>query len=204
MTRHVIAAVAACLYIAGSIWLVQSQGRAYRAGLNQENAGPMAINVAPPTPTVKVQSDPPVATVEKGQPRHQSEIPPVSVPAPVAGVPHKPAVDPVAPPAPPQVELARATPVRTPTKTHTANKSSAKQAPAHPLAGNAFWSRPELTKVWDVASFKLDDERRLGYDLHELIVHFNPLVKDPSAWIGRLEDAAAPLLPRLRRKDTQI
>ena len=35
MIRNLIAAVLACLYVAGSIWIVQSAGQSYRASLNQ-------------------------------------------------------------------------------------------------------------------------------------------------------------------------
>jgi len=41
---------------------------------------------------------------------------------------------------------------------------------------------------------------RLGAELHELIVHLNPLVED-GPWLARVEDAAKPFLDKLRRKD---
>ena len=77
----------------------------------------------------------------------------------------------------------------------------ASAVPANPLANNSFWNQPQLTKVWDVAHLKPDDERRLRDELHELIVHFNPLVEDPSPWLSRVEDAAEPFLKSLRRKE---
>ena len=52
-----------------------------------------------------------------------------------------------------------------------------------------------------MAHLKPDDERRLRDDLHELIVHFNPLVGDPSPWLSRVEDAGDPFLKTLHRKE---
>ena len=76
-----------------------------------------------------------------------------------------------------------------------------KSAPANPLTKDPFWNQPRLTKVWDVAYLKLDDERHVRDDLHNVIVHFNPLVRDSSPWLVRVEEAADPLLRRLRRKE---
>lgn len=102
---------------------------------------------------------------------------------------------------PTSTELAKAKPVPLPSENKEAANPTAKAARAHPLANDAFWKRPQLTKVWDVAHLKPDDERRLRDDLHELIVRFNPLVGDPSPWLSRVEDAGDPFLKTLHRKE---
>ena len=81
------------------------------------------------------------------------------------------------------------------------SSSAAKAVPAKPLANDAYWNRPQLTKVWDVAYLKPDDERQLRDEFHGVIVRFNPLVEDPSPWLSRVEDATEPLLKTLRRKE---
>lgn len=59
MNRNLIATVMACLYVAGSIWIVRSAGQSYRASLNQTIPLPREIDRA---------SSPPMAEKEKAVP----------------------------------------------------------------------------------------------------------------------------------------
>jgi hypothetical protein len=102
---------------------------------------------------------------------------------------------------PPTVAVAKAQPAVMSRKKNADANPDAKAAPIDPLANDPFWNQPELKKPWDVTHLKPDDERQLRDILHAVIVHFNPLVADQSPWLNRLDDAAAPFLSKLQRKD---
>ena len=201
MIRNLIAAVVACVYVAGSVLMVQNAGQTYRASLNKTKPLASKIDTASPSETEpKDQVVRSVAAPDIDKPRFK---PARSTPAPVPVVepPGKPAVDPVSP-AQPATELAKAEAIALPAaEKKAAPLPAAKAVPAKPLANDAFWNRPQLTKVWDVGFLKPDDERQLREDFHELIIRFNPLVEDPSPWLSRVEDATEPLLKTLRRKE---
>jgi hypothetical protein len=198
MIRYLVAAVVGCLYVAGSIWVVQSEGRAYRSGLTDRKIPERANDALSSLTTVQTETiAPALAAATISTPRTET---PIAKPAPATPVSERPAVDPVAP-APSPKEIARATPAAPSARKHAAPHSPAKPAPVHPLAKDPFWSQPQLTFAWDVAHLKLADERRLRDQLHQLIVRFNPLVPDPGQWISRVEDAADPFLKMLHRKE---
>ena len=198
MIRNLIAAVLVCLYVAGSIWIVRSAGQSYRASLNQTIPLAREIDRASSPPMVeKEKAVPSVAASELDEPRFKAAT------TKKAQVKTHPAKRPVHHPSStqPVTELASAKAESVPSENKKAADRAAKAPLANPLATNEFWNQPQLTKVWDVAYLKPDDERRLRDDLHKLIVHFNPLVKDPSPWITRVEDAGDPLLKMLQRKE---
>jgi Peptidase family M48 len=198
MIRNLIAAVVACLYVAGSIWIVQSAGRTYRGSLNKTRPPAREIDrESPPLVTEKEEAVPSIVAADVNAPRLE---PATSTSAQIESQTAKRAAPPAAP-AQPVTELANAEPATLPKAEKKAAPSATRPVPVNPLANNAFWNQPQLTKVWDVAYLKPDDERRLRDDLHKLIVHFNPLVKDPSPWITRVEDAGDPLLKMLQRKE---
>jgi hypothetical protein len=198
MIRNLIAAVVACLYVAGSIWIVQSAGRTYRGSLNKTRPPAREIDrESPPQLTEKAKTIPSIVAADVNA--HRPD-PPTAKPAQVETQLAQRVAPPSAP-APLVTELAKAEAGTVPPLEKKAAPSRTRPVPVNPLANNAFWNQPQLTKVWDVAYLKPDDERRLRDDLHKLIVHFNPLVKDPSPWITRVEDAGDPLLKMLDRKE---
>jgi Zn-dependent protease with chaperone function len=96
-------------------------------------------------------------------------------------------------------EQGQPTSIRPPTQT-----SAISTAAAAKVARNqdGFWDQPLLKKNWDVAYLKTDDEYRLGLELQELILQFNPrLATGP--WQRRVEEAAEPLLNTVNRKDVR-
>jgi len=68
-----------------------------------------------------------------------------------------------------------------------------------PAEPDPFWSAPHLNTAWDLSRVTTDDEIRLGHELHELVLHFNPTVQGP--YVRRIKEAAAPLLEQRSRKD---
>ncbi len=194
MNRNLIAGVLACLYVAGSIWIVRSAGQSYRASLNQTIPLAREIDRASRPPMVEEEKAlPSVAASELDEPRSETATPRK------AQAKTRPAKRTVRHPT--STELAKAKAVPLPSENKEAAHPTTKAARAHPLANDAFWDQPQLIKVWDVAHLKPDDERRLRDDLHELIVRFNPLVGDPSPWLSRVEDAGDSFLKTLHRKE---
>jgi hypothetical protein len=78
--------------------------------------------------------------------------------------------------------------------------AAAAAAPKNPLENDPFWRQHQLMRDWKLAGLSTDDERRLGAELHDVIVQFNPLIDDASL-LSRLDDAAEPFLKTLRRKE---
>jgi hypothetical protein len=199
MNRYLIAAVMGCLYVAGSTLIVQSEGRAYRSSLINREI-PARANDAKSSITAAQsgESSPAVNAATISTPRTE---PAITKPAAAISVSERPAIDSGAP-APPPTEVAKASPA-TPSlsKKPAAPDAPAKASLAHPLETDPFWNQPQLRFAWDVAHLKLEDERRLRDQLHQLIVRFNPLVPDPGPWISRVEDAADPFRKMLHRKD---
>jgi hypothetical protein len=198
MIRNLIAAVVACLYVAGSIWIVQSAGRTYRGSLNKTRPPAREIDrESPPQLTEKAKTIPSIVAADVNA--HRPE-PATAKPAQI----ETQLAQRVAPPSaldPPVTQLAKAEAAALPPVERKTAPSRTRPVPVNPLANNAFWNQPQLTKVWDVAYLKPDDERHLRDDLHKLIVHFNPLVKDPSSWLSRVEDADDPLLKMVHRNE---
>ena len=200
MVRYLVAAVVGCLYVAGSVLIVRTAGEVHRDQLSRAKLASPELTKAPPAPReVKDASIPPVAAHEITPTRPEPVIasPP---PAKVADAPAKTVVDHPTP-APPTTQLANATPKSSPSGKNATGPPAGDAAQANPLLKNAFWDQPNLTKQWDVAHLSLKEQRDLGAAFHELIVHFNPLLKDSGDLLGRVEDAADPFLKTLHRPE---
>jgi hypothetical protein len=199
MVRYLIAAVLGCLYIAGSIWIVQRAGTEYRAGLPQTKRFAVEIASNTRSPGVKDKDSPlaPAAnlTFAPSKPALSDLAPP-----PVTVASRKTTADHPAPIAP-AIEVAEVKSVIAPPKKNANAHPDGKAAPIDPLANDPFWNKPELKQRWEVTHLKTDDERQLRDILHAVIVHFNPLVADPSPWVSRVEEAAEPFYPKLQRKE---
>ncbi len=205
MVRYLIAAVLGCLYIAGSIWIVQQTGAEFRARLYQTKHVAAKIQPSTGSPGVKDDTSRSVAaanlTSAPANPSLSNPVPPSIVEAP-----RKTAADHPAPIAP-ATEVVHANPVIASPKKNTDARPDGKAAPIDPLADDPSWSRPELKKQWDVTYLKPDDERQIRDILHEVIVHFKLLVTDSdprlSTWLSRAEEAAEPFLPKRQRKEIE-
>jgi hypothetical protein len=200
MLRYVLAAVAGCLYVAGSIWVVRSEGQAYRAGLTKARLAARPIDrTAPSVADGKDKASPVVPAVERTAARSQPTSAGSGPPA-IAQSRAKPPTNPVSP-AVALTEAAKPKPAHAPSADRSPGRAtSVAAAPRNPLANDAFWSQAQLTREWNLAGLTADDERVLGAQLHDVIVQLNPLVDD-GPWLSRVEDAAEPFLKSLRRKE---
>ena len=201
MVRYVIAAVLGCLYVAGSIWVVRSEGQAYRDGLSKAKVVAGVIEKSPPPSPAETGQDRPgghclgahdhPTRTGASEARSSDHCRPTRE---TSGPNRLPRAQPV-------IELAKAKPaISHSAKRAPGRPAGAATAPANPLANDPFWSQPLLTRAWDLTYLKTDDELRLGADFHDLIVQLNPLVED-GPWLSRVEDAAEPFLKTLTRKD---
>jgi Peptidase family M48 len=199
MVRYLIAAVVGCLFIGGSALTVRKAGEHYRAGLHQTARLARDNERVSHSPSTK---DTPSPSIAAANVEPASSKPASSAPAPPAVAKPSPktaADNPVA--TAPSFEVAKAQPaIATPEK-NTNAVPKAKAAPADPLANDPYWNQPDLKKRWDVTYLKPDEERELRDILHEVIVHFNPLVADQSPWLSRVEEAAERFKPMLQRKE---
>jgi hypothetical protein len=201
MIRYMVAAVLVSIYLAGSIWVVGTQGQAYRNGLSKRK----------PVATENEES-----AIRLPEERVKT-VPTVVAPKPVAQQPKPgptrlttadPPADPVVRPLPParavaEPERSKAKPVAERAEAKPANPPGLNPAPgafANPFAASPFWNLPQVTKNWDVSSLKPEDELQLGAELHDLIVQLNPLVDDAARQI-RIEEAAEPFYKNLHRKE---
>lgn len=183
MARYGIAAVVGCLYVAAVALVVQGQGESYRRSLRQTRLAslppaPQAPRVVEPAP---VRPEP--ATVAVNVPT------PVPAPAPVAIRP-VPAPTPAPEPAP---TTAAAPSPPAPAAVPKSSNNTSKPEP------DPYWSEPQFKQAWDIAHLTTEDEMRLGQQLHEVILHFNPPANGP--YLARVKEAAEPLLERRQRKD---
>jgi hypothetical protein len=197
MVRYLIAAVVGCLYVVGSVLIVQRVGKEYRAGLNPNR---LAAKIVPNTrsPGVKDETSPLVPAANPTSTPSKSALIDAA-PPPVTVASRKTTGDHPAPIAP-TIETARVKSVLAPPKKNADAHPEREAAPVDPLANDPFWNKPELKKQWDITYLKPDDERQLCEILHAVIVHFNPLVADPTPWLSRVEEAAEPFYPKLQRK----
>jgi hypothetical protein len=201
MVRYLTAAVLGCLYIAGSILIVRSAGEAHRDRLVKAKLAPPELDKAPLAPKEeKVASNPPVA-VRDNTPTRPEPVKANPPTAPVAESSAKPATE-HSSPAPSSADSAKAKSEPSKPASAVPPPSAVTPAPANPLEKDPFWNQDRLKKVWDVAHLSADDERRLGDDLHELIVHLNPIV-EAGPELRRVVEAAEPFLATLHRSEVK-
>jgi len=200
MARYLIAVVLGCLYVAGSIWVVDRAGRDYRDRLSKPKPAAKIIEEpSAPAPTERHKTKVVVDAAEPGPSRPK---PAAADPAPAdsADSSAKPPAEPARPTQPP-IEPARPKPATAPSTDPAPSRPTPAATPtANPLANDPFWNQPQLTQPWDVTHLKPEDEVRLGAEMHNLIVKFNPPVNDDTC-LSRVEDAAEPFLKELLRKE---
>ena len=178
MGKYVVAVALLGVYAAVAAWVVRGEGESYRAARHRGEAGTTERIAAkppePPNPPPTPVASPVVPAIDtRPEPTHPE--PPVSVAKAETREPRAdpPAVKDVAPARPPA------------------------EAPLKP---DQFWSSPRMKEVWDPTNLGVEQEKRLGLALHDLILELNPpFVEGP--FLRRAEQAAKPLLETLHRKD---
>jgi Zn-dependent protease with chaperone function len=206
LMRSTIAGVLLCAFMAGSAWLVQRRGQAYReslamAGRAHAVAGDSAARqdsgVASSRPA-SADSKPAVRPNALAQPARTAEASPptqragqtASPPTPVAAaVPAVPARQGTSPGPPPSV----------PALSRPADKSVATVMLR--WKNDPFWNRPELVKPWPLDNLTSQDEQQLGEQLNSLILTLNP--SDSGSGLRRVKEAAEPMLDRLALKGAE-
>jgi len=198
MRRWSIVAFLGCLYVAVSAWIVGRAGQAYRDSLRESRLA-AGNTEQPPQAAADLKRPPSTAAVPADRP--VGPEPAVAATTVAGGPPPATRVPEPTPPAQAVADHDKAKPQAAPTE----NRAPARPvvtvpAPADPLAGDPFWSLPQSMRTWDLANLSAQDEHRLGAELHDVIVHFNPIAADGS-WLKRVEDVANPLLENRLRKE---
>jgi hypothetical protein len=202
MIRSIAAVVLGCLYAAGSVWLVLSQGEAYRDALRRERLAAAGTEATSPRPLEEeVKAAPAASTPEPVLPRAESSTRPAVTTAPPR--PARPANE-GSPPDPAATGLAKAKPAPTPTADRPPSRTNNATGPtAQPPKAVPFWDQPALKETWDLAHLKTEDELRLGRVLHDVILQFNRPV-ETGPWQRRVEEAAEPFRKTRSRKDVDL
>ncbi len=174
MARYAAVAFLGCLYLAGSIWLVQREGRAYRQSIHRADTSrgvsgsTPSVTGGPTTPATGplTESPAPWELIKPGQPlalnRSEDEIDPTS-PDPEPSAPQD-----SEPPRPGSL---------------VANGESHR-------VPDPYWSQPFLNKVWDLDTLTAQDEAAIGGELNRVILEFNPR-DDRTSTRGLLEVVTA-------------
>jgi hypothetical protein len=201
MVRYSIIVVSALFYVALSAWLVGKQGEAYRDGLRRDRVATTAKGEKPAAPEPALKNEAVAADSQEiaANEPHATEPEEAAVSAPSTT---KKARQPTKQR---RQTTAKGTPKTKPAESTAAHESSKNPsgktaADGDPLAGNPFWTQPEMMRNWDVASMSAADEQKLGALLHDVIVQLNPVAGD-GPWRQRVEDAAKPFLAALQRKE---
>ena len=198
MVRYLIAAVLVCVYVAGSILVVHSAGVAHRKSLHEAKLAPAEVAKTPPASTEEIEAALPRAVFKDITPTRPEPANANPVPAPTADTVTKAAPK----PSPPLTAGAPETkePAAPPLANAASARSATPRAPINPLGKDQFWSREPLTRDRNVSHLSVDEERRIGADLHELIIRFNPLVEQGPE-LQRVLIVAKPFRATLQRKE---
>jgi hypothetical protein len=219
MFKNVAAAIAACLYVALSAWLVGSVGKAHRSSLSQaRSAQPTASSSSDRVAvTESVHPSQPEApapprlpdSMEKPAARATTTAPsPTSHPALAKAMTPSPTSHPE-PAEPTKRATASAEPAAKP-----AEKELAPTAPVKPELTKAaaprledidpFFGLPQAKKRWDLSRLTTDQEKELGRELNEMVLlpRFNRKLTQGTL-VSRVIDAAEPLLEARSRKEIE-
>ena len=202
MLKNLLAALLACLYIGLAAWLVRREGQAYRDSINRPrqtrsasgSRGSEADKQAEARPSL---ADEPVADseVRPAEPReaiaaHHSPSTAPKLPAADHGRPkhggrgRAKASD--ALPEPPRVAMHKPASIKAPDVRHNEL--------------DQFWDQPEVKKKWDLAKLGDQEEMRLGEQLHDMIVQFNPPARNGELQ-ERVYKAARPIVASRSESD---
>lgn len=208
MARYAIVAVSLGLYAALAVWLVQSEGRAYRdrmrtvaspsdsgAARSPARANDMTDAGSPATTNLITTSaaspsqqpssrSPDSSGSEKGKPKTPVSV--TTVPQPNMRADASKGVVPSAETTG-DIAAGRHTP-------ETRSDPNRGLSPTQlQLPNDSFLNSPAMKAVWDLSHVTPAEEERLGVALNELVLHYNQaLDEDPR--VQRLNQVAAPLL----------
>ena len=183
MVRYIVALALLTAYVAGSVLVVRREGALYRDRLNRErfSARP-AADPARPTPAPPIPTESVVSTAPLPDPKPPEERPSPTTLAVTRDL--RPKADaPSLPPAPPPAPSAATAEPKAPTP-----------------AADPLWDAPGMKRVWDLSDLKPEDEKRLGQELHDLVLRFHPKV-EVGPMPRRVEEAAEPFVAARARKD---
>ena len=201
MVKNTVGAVLACLYVALSVWLVRSEGQSYRNGLNRvKPAGAVAENpvrertgVAEDVPKADVAS-PRAPEPQPAEGRDKGATAPAPAPTPAAPAAETTGAKPGVPLAAESKQVATQPPQVAMLEPASAITPDARLAKLDP-----FWSQPKVKYNWPLSNVSEQDEMRLGEELHNMIMRFNPPAPG-GPWRERVHAAAKPLLARVSKK----
>lgn len=191
MSRYGLAAVLGCLYVAASVWLVRSEGEAYRASLRPP--APAESEAPPPAAPPPSAPSPPVATRFSPAPlsavvrdlsgryrRHRSVA--VALGRTLSNVFDR--------------LRGRDALIR------TGSPEPDRSAPRDLDPRDARWTKTqeEMARKWDVDRISIEDESRLGAQLKDLILQLNPVADRQGPELERVEKAAGPLVENFARR----
>ncbi len=201
MIKNIAAAVAACLYVALSVWLVGSVGKAHRDALDRSRKA----QAVPVTPSPEVGTRHSEVVPER-------EPPPRVVQSDPRDEPQPPSIARTSPPSPPPqladpAERAISPAPVKPAPTETSSPGTAKAEVLKPVAPrledlDPFFGLPQAKKKWDLNQLTAEQEMELGRELNEMVLlpRFNRRLMKGSLE-RRLNEAAEPLLAALSRKE---
>jgi hypothetical protein len=208
MGKYTVAAILGCLYVVLSSLIVSELGRAHRDALLRARTTsselPRASRSADPSEakpeTPATVAPGPVAAEHRFEP--DKPAPPLSA---AAGKRFEPLVADRREPRPNTPARAIAPEPRKTSPTNRLSEEFAK-ATGQDLANvklapiDGFWEQPAAKKKWDVSRLSTDEEKQLGADLHEMVMHFNRRYGKAEAQ-ERVEKAALPLTRFATRND---
>lgn len=201
MARNAVAMLLGCVYVAGSTWLVLGEGKTYRETLRRERLAEARPDVKPPSPTPAKSAVSDASIVTKPTPVRSELARKDSAASDASSSPAQPARA-ESHPAPPTTAVVAASATSMPTTPAKAARTPRPSNARGPLAAavNGFWDEPRLKQAWDLAHLSVQEEARLGAELHGLILHLNE--RSPTGpWLRRVAEAAEPFLEGCERKD---
>jgi hypothetical protein len=197
---RVVALLGGCLYVAGSVWLVRSEGQAFRASMRQ--GGPVSrlesvetvhgLNLSENTKSAEMLSS---TSLRAHQDPAGKSGPGADTSSPAAAASEKTI------PSPPPSKSEGSPPMSSGRLREGPDRPLANEPPAPPgLVLDPFWREQALTEDWKLDSLTTADEIRLGSQLHDVIVRSNPRSE---SGLRRVTEAAKPLLKLRARKEIE-
>ncbi len=201
MIKNITAALAACLYVALSAWLVGSVGRVHRDALDRSRKAQAVPVSSSPAEEARREAEVPgrdLPSQAAQSDRMDEPQPPPIARAPLPSSPPSPAESPGRTVAPAPAK---------PAPTETSSPATAKAEVVKPAAPrledlDRFFGLPQAKKKWDLNQLNAEQEMKLGRELNEMVLlpRFNRRLMKGSLE-RRLNEAAEPLLAALARKE---
>ncbi len=201
MIKNIAAAVAACLYVALSAWLVGSVGKAHRDGLEQSRKAQAVAVSSTPAEEARREAEVPgrdqPPRVVQSDPRDEPQPPSIARTSPPSPPPQ------LADPAERAISPAPVKPAPAERLSPAPAKGDVEKPSASPLeAINPFFGLPVAKNKWDLNQMTAAQEMELGRQLNEMVLLpcFNHQ-EMKGALVRRVIEAADPLLAARPRKN---